>query len=223
MQGVRFPAGGFPPPPPPPAGLECVGSTTFCNFTGHLPFQTCCLWFLGSGGRHCPMSPPAASPDPVSLPTHISCFRVWVILPSHVAFSIPPTSSCRPCRLAHPHLWCGLSSVVSESLPCFLLSLGESLSSSERLTLLPVGPSNLATLPLPLPTSNTSKPSLPHLCASAHALRDPLGTAAFILYTLGRYYFLEEAFPDPPLTRIPPRKPSPLGKGGTYNLASRPP
>lgn len=163
------------------------------------PFKPAASGFLAQKDGTAPRSPPAASPDPVSLPTHISCFQVWVILPSDVAFSVLPTSSCRPCLLAHPHLWCGLLSVVSESLPCFLLSLGESLSCSEGLTtLLPVWPFQPGLCASAAPHVKHQQTLLPHLCASAHALRDPLGTAAFILYTLGRHYFPEEAFPDSP-------------------------
>lgn len=150
-----------------------------------------------------------SSEQPVQMPlsSHLITFLVLLILPFVIPASWPA-----------PTLWSGLSSLISESLPCFsfsllLLSLGESLSSSEWSTtffpVLPCQPGHLASVTPQVTHQQTLN------CPISMALRTPfvthLGVPAFILQIPVRCCFLAEVFPDSPCAPSPPRNPSLLG------------
>lgn len=194
---MRFPAGGLACPPP-PAALERVGLTVFAARSHHLPAQACC--------SASPAQDEGAAP--ISLESHhFSGLRPPLVLPSAIPASRPAPASGS-----------GLSSPVSESLPCFnfsllLSSLGESLSSSEWSTtlfpVLPWQPGHLASVTPQVKHQQTLHCPVsmaPHTPFMTH-----LGVPAFILQIPVGCGFLAEVSPDSPCAPSPPRNPSLLG------------
>ena len=107
-----------------------------------------------------------------------------------------------------PTSWSSLSSRISEPVPCFPLSGGESLGNSCQA--LPSSPCQ----PCPLPSCrSTGHPSKPLAAPVSEPLHTPfgthLGTAAFVLQLPVRCHFLSEAFPHARSAPSPPRKPLP--------------
>lgn len=139
----------------------------------------------------------AACPDASHPPASSTAPQFPVVGPLSPALPAP-TGDWRPAslRLGPPlALWNSLSSRIPKPLPCFPLSLGESLSLAPGLRCSSrVCATSLATSPPAAPqVKHQRTPGCPHLCASAHM------TFVTRLGTPSQVSLLAEAFPDSPV------------------------